>query len=210
MTAFWRLSPVTLWVLALCGLVELTLTLADFRIVVEIFRLRQTAFEFAGFWPGLLRDWAPNYLGQPVLMFLTYSFLHVGPSHFLSNMASLIYLDIVGMQHFGTRRYAAIYVASIFGGAVGYGLLARGLVPMVGASGAIFGLAGAIVAWDYLDRRRDMASLWPVLAMIGYLAGLNLLLWYVMDGHLAWETHLGGAVAGGLCAVWFYRPPVSD
>lgn len=72
---------------------------------------------------------------------------------------------------------------------------------MVGASGALFGLAGAIVAWDYLDRFLLSEGLWPVLRTVLFLVGLNIALWWAMGGQLAWETHLGGFVTGWVMAM---------
>jgi membrane associated rhomboid family serine protease len=95
-------------------------------------------------------------------------------------------------------RYAAIYVASILGGAAAYGLLAPDYSPMVGASGALFGLVGALVAWDARERRALRLTMRPVLRVIVILALMNLVLWWAMDGHLAWQTHLGGFLAGAL------------
>jgi len=94
------------------------------------------------------------------------------------------------------------------GGGLGFGLLNHGAAPMIGASGAIFGLAGALTVWDAGRRRR--AGLWSraPLIMLG-LAGLNLVIWVMQAGNLAWETHLGGFVAGGLAAWGFAAYPRS-
>lgn len=206
MTLRWRPSPVTLWILALCSVVEAVLIAADIG-AIDVFRLRQTAFEYLGFWPGLLRDWRPNYPGQPALMFLTYSVIHVGPSHFLSNMVTLFVLDAMGCGRMGTGRYFLIYGASIAGGAAGYAGLAKGLVPMVGASGALFGLAGALLTWDFIDRRREGARPMNVVVALALFAGFNVLLWYAMKGQLAWETHLGGFLTGAAVSRLIYTPP---
>jgi rhomboid protease GluP len=66
---------------------------------------------------------------------------------------------------------------------------------MVGASGAIFGLAGALTVWDAGSRRS--AGQWnrAPLILLG-LAGVNLAMWWLQSGNLAWETHLGGCIAG--------------
>lgn len=200
-----RISPVTSIVFAACAAIELTLTAADLGLV-EPPRLRQTTYEYAGFWPGLLDDWRPNYPAQPYLMFFTYGFLHGGIVHLGVNMLTLFSLGAAISDRVGEFRYSAIYGASILGGAAGFGLLAPGLVPMVGASGALFGLAGAIIAWEFLDRRRLRVSIAPVWRMVVLLAGLNLVLWWAMDGHLAWETHLGGFLTGLAVAALLDRP----
>jgi membrane associated rhomboid family serine protease len=72
---------------------------------------------------------------------------------------------------------------------------------MVGASGALFGLAGAILAWDYIDRFSVEERLWPVARAALLLVGLNIALYYAMGGILAWQAHLGGFVAGWISAL---------
>ena len=60
---------------------------------------------------------------------------------------------------------------SLIGGAVGFVLLSNVSAPMVGASGALFGLIGAIVAWEYDDLRAEGASVMH-LAVDAKLAGI--------------------------------------
>jgi membrane associated rhomboid family serine protease len=135
-------------------------------------------------------------------MFLTYSVFHGGFWHFLFNMVTLVSLGAAIHDRGGIPRYAAIYVSSILGGAVVYALLAPNYNPMVGASGALFGLVGALVAWDTAERRALRLTLRPVLRVILILAVMNLVLWWAMDGQLAWQTHLGGFLAGAAAAAY--------
>ena len=72
---------------------------------------------------------------------------------------------------------------------------------MVGASGGLFGLAGAILAWEYVDRFVLREALWPVARAVLLLVALNVLLYYAMDRLLAWEAHLGGFIAGWIMAL---------
>ena len=80
-------------------------------------------------------------------------------------------------------------------------LLADGLRPMVGASGSLFGLLGAILAWEYLDHETPREARYYIAKVILVLAVLNLLLWWAMGGQLAWQTHLGGFLAGWIAAL---------
>lgn len=163
--------------------------------------LRGLALEYLAFWPGLLGTWRPNYAAQPWAMFLTYGFLHGGLAHFAVNMVTLWSLGVWVIERVGAGRFAVIYALSLLGGAAAFALLAADLRPMVGASGALFGLAGAVLAWETRDRFEGAVSLWPVVRAVGLLAGLNLVLWWAMDGLLAWQTHLGGFVAGWASAL---------
>jgi len=180
--------------------VELALQLADLGVIGPA-RLRFLAYEYMGFWPGLLGPWRPNYTAQPYLMFLSYSFVHGGLVHLVVNMITLWQLGRAVLARVGLRGFLGLYFAAILGGAAGFGLLAERLQPMIGASGGLFGLVGGLVAWAYIDRLSLAKGLWPVARAIMLLVLLNAVLWWAMDGRLAWQTHLGGFVAGWIAAV---------
>lgn len=163
--------------------------------------MRALAYEYFGFWPGILVGWAPNYPLQPWTMFLTYAFLHGGLMHLAVNLLTLWSLGREVMSRVGPWGFLAIYALSMLGGAIGFALLGHGFRPMVGASGALFGLAGAFLAWNYVDRFTHRLGLWPVARAVGLLIALNIILYYAMDRLLAWETHLGGFVAGWVVAM---------
>jgi len=163
--------------------------------------VRGLVLENGAFWPGLLRDWRPNYAVQPWTMFVTYGFLHSGLIHLAVNMLALWSLGLRAIERVGVGGFALLYGASLIGGAIAFGLLAADLRPMVGASGALFGLAGAVLAWERFDRSSGGLSPWPVAQAVALLLALNLVLWWAMDGLLAWQTHLGGFATGWLVAV---------
>lgn len=193
-----------LWVLvfliALCCVVEGVLQLADRQIIAAV-RLRSLAYEYGGFWAGLLHSWEPNYPRQPYVMFLTYGFLHGGVLHLAVNMVTLWSLGQAVLDRVGVRGFVLLYAASLLGGGVGFALLASTLAPMVGASGALFGLAGGLLAWGYVDRFTLQEALWPVARAAGLLLLMNVVMWWALNGQLAWETHLGGFVAGWVAAL---------
>lgn len=191
-----------IWALVgLCAAIEAVLSLGDLGLL-GMGRLRQTVFDYGAFWPGLLRGgWRPNYPGQGLAMFVTYGFLHGGMVHMATNMLTLLSLGPLVAQRTGARGLALLYAGSILGGAGGFGLLAANYQPMVGASGALFGLAGGLLAWDYVDRFTSRIRLWPVARMALFLVAMNLALWWALDGQLAWETHLGGFAAGWVLAL---------
>ena len=189
-----------IFLIALCCAVELVLQLADWRIVGSP-RLRTLAYEYGGFWAGLLQSWSPNYPNQPYWMFLTYGFLHGGVLHLAINMVTLWSLGQAVLDRVGTRGFVLLYSASLLGGAAGFALLASTLAPMVGAAGALFGLAGGLLAWGYVDRFTLRQALWPVARAAGLLLVMNLVMWWALEGQLAWETHLGGFISGWLAAM---------
>lgn len=194
------LARPALVLMGVCTLIELALQFGDIGLV-DIPRVRAVAIEYAGFWPGLLANWQPNYPFQAALMFVTYGFLHAGLVHLALNMITLISLAHPVVARVGNLKFLAIYGLSLLGGGAGYALLAGNLRPMVGASGALFGLAGAILAWDYVDRFIRSTGLWPVARAALLLAALNVALYYAMGGTLAWEAHLGGFIAGWVAAL---------
>ncbi len=116
-------------------------------------------------------------------------------------MFTLFSLGRAVVDRVGPRGFLALYTASVLGGALGFGLLAKSTQPMVGASGGLFGLVGGILAWNYIDRFITARRLWPVWRAVGLLILLNLVLWWAMDGLLAWQTHLGGFLAGWVAAI---------
>ena len=197
--------PAVLWVLLVaCALPEMVLEGADAGLWGTP-QWRTLAYSWGGFWPGLLHGWQPNYAAQPWAMFVTYGFLHGGLAHVTVNMISLVSLGLPIIARVDQRRFALLYAVALVGGGLGYGLLSTAPTPMVGASGALFGLAGAWVAWDYADQFAAGEVLWPVLRMVALLVGLNLAMWWAMAGQLAWQTHLGGFVAGWIMA-WLVDP----
>ena len=189
--------------IGLMVLIELILNLADYQLIGTA-RWRALAYQNAGFWAGLVYDWRPNYFGQPSLMFLTYSFLHGDFLHMATNMVTLAALGLVALHRVGTNGFAAIYVTSAISGAVAFALLTNSSQPMVGASGALFGLVAAWLIWDARDRMRTRRGIGLIAVYVLGLVLLNLVMWLWLEGQLAWETHLGGAL-GGAFVTWL-RP----
>ncbi|WP_299792786.1 rhomboid family intramembrane serine protease [uncultured Marivita sp.] len=195
--------------IATCCAIELALVLSDRAVIVPL-HVRQLAYDYGAFWPGLLGNWKPNYAAQPYTMFLTYSFLHGGIVHLVVNMISLWSLGNAVLNRVGQVRFVLLYFGSSLGGSAVFAMLAPTLRPMVGASGSLFGLLGAIVAWDYLDRYSNLEGLRDAARVVAILVGLNLVLWWAMDGQLAWQTHLGGFLAGWVVALLIKRKPLED
>ncbi len=193
--------PGAVWaIFALSALPELALLGADFGLWGRPW-WRTVAYEYAGFWVGLLGNWRPNYSFQPILMFVTYGFLHAGLWHFALNMTTLFALTPPLVARIGTGRFLVLYGVSLLGGALGFAALSRAAAPMVGASGALFGLVGGYMSLEF---RRRIADGRPVGPLAGAAAGLvlgNALIWWITAGRLAWETHLGGFLIGWVVAL---------
>lgn len=187
-----------------CCVIEVALSLSDVG-VIEPARLRRLAYDYGAFWPGLIDNWKPNYAAQPYAMFVTYGFLHGGLAHLAVNMITLWSLGGAVLNRIGQGSFVILYLGTSLGGAAGMALLAHGLRPMVGASGSLFGLLGAILAWEYMDQHTVREGRLHVARVILLLAGLNLVLWWAMGGQLAWQAHLGGFLTGWIAAFLINR-----
>ena len=85
-----RPAPILLWIVATCALFEIVFTLAESPFL-GFPALRRTAIMYGAFWPGLLGEWQPLFVGQKLTMFVTYAFLHAGFMHMLFNMLLLVH-----------------------------------------------------------------------------------------------------------------------
>ncbi len=125
---------------------------------------------------------------------LTGAFLHVDLLHIGFNMVALYFGGRLLEPAIGTTRFVFIYVASLFAGALGALLLSGPDQLTIGASGAIFGVFGAAFV---LARGRGLDH---VAQSIGVLVLVNLVI-DVSDPEISLGGHLGGLVAGFLCAL---------
>ena len=182
-------------IVAICVVIEVLLSAADAGLISGR-SLRIQAIAVAGFRIEVLGPVQPVYPGHPAVMFLSYSFLHAGLIHLGVNMVTLLGLGAAVVQRAGQRYFLWLYVFSALGGSICYLVIGPAGVPMVGASGALFGLVGALAGWDVAAARIARKSIAPALRFILLLVVLNVVLWWIADGQLAWQTHLGGGVIG--------------
>lgn len=129
---------------------------------------------------------------------LTAAFLHYGTLHLLLNMFALVSLGPELERALGRGRFLALYLlCGIAGNAASYALGPE-FTRAAGASGAIYGLAGA---WLVLSRRRK-EDLGPI---VGFLA-LGFAITFLPDLNIDWRAHLGGFVAGALLGAALFLP----
>jgi rhomboid protease GluP len=130
-------------------------------------------------------------------------FLHIGLIHLMFNSYALYAVGQDVERLYGSGRFLVIYFLSGLGGSLASFVLGAGGIS-AGASGAIFGLFGASIAYFYLHRAafgpRGQAQLRSLLM----LAGVNLVLGFTVPGinNLA---HMGGLVFG-LALGWLLAP----
>jgi membrane associated rhomboid family serine protease len=124
---------------------------------------------------------------------VTAMFLHASLLHLAFNMLALYWLGTVVEQALGTWRFLLIYFVSGLAGSAGALLLSSPLQQTVGASGAIYGIMGALLILEY---RATGSFAGPVLAFIV----LNLALTFAIP-NISVGGHLGGLVGGILATL---------
>jgi membrane associated rhomboid family serine protease len=120
---------------------------------------------------------------------ITAGFVHSPDSfwHILLNVYSIYIFGRVIEPMLGPTRFLVLYLVSIFGGSAMVLWLSEPVVPVVGASGAFFGLMGA-----YLIMLRAIGDNSGLL--VGLIA-VNLAFGFLVPG-ISWQGHLGGLLAG--------------
>ncbi len=131
-------------------------------------------------------------------------FLHIGLLHLLVNAYALFLLGRILEQVYGYGRFALIYVGAGIGGSFLSMMLSNSVAA--GASGAIFGIAGAMLVTGFL-RRECVPRRWGRAFGIGILPFivLNLIFGFSIPGIDNWG-HLGG-LAGGMLMAALIPPP---
>jgi membrane associated rhomboid family serine protease len=140
------------------------------------------------------------------LTFITYTFLHAGWMHLISNMLFLwVFADNVE-DAFGYFAFVLFYLLCGIAGALAHVLMAPdSLAPLIGASGAVSGVIGAYVLL-YPKARIWILLLYRIplrISAIWVLGGWFLLQVFSVltagtgsEVQVAWWAHIGGFIAG--------------
>ena len=161
-----------------------------------------SVFYLIGLIPGvglyvqnLLAFYAPLAYLQPWRL-LTVTLVHASIFHIAFNMLALWALGRSLEPLLGRWRFLALYLLSALGGSVLTALLAPTTV-VVGASGAVWGLLGAM----FIIGRHLGANV----TAIAVLLGINLVITFLPGSNIAWQAHIGGGLVGALIGVIFAR-----
>jgi membrane associated rhomboid family serine protease len=168
-------------------------------------------------------DLIPTGLGPQIWTFLTYAFLHADFTHLFVNTIWLLPFGTAVARRFGSFRFALMFIATSVAGALAHLATHSGeIVFMIGASGAVSGLmaaslrfafqrGGPIESWRRADAASYMIPAEPlskalrnprVFIFVLMWFGLNILFGVgvsVVPGtaqEVAWQTHIGGFLAG--------------
>jgi membrane associated rhomboid family serine protease len=132
---------------------------------------------------------------------LTAGFLHNGPIHLLFNMLALYVLGRDLESVLGHGRFVAVYLTALLGGSAAVMVFYGPTDGVAGASGAVFGLMGALVV--VLRRLR-----FPLGQVIGLIV-VNVVISVVIPG-ISLIGHLGGLVVGAAATAGLVYAPVRN
>ena len=157
---------------------------------------------FGGMYPEFMQqgDW---------WRLVTAMFLHFGIEHLLSNMFMLWFVGNMLLKALKPWQYAIVYLISGLGGSLAsyeMMVLAHDYAISAGASGAIYGIVGALfwVVLRHGGRFETIRTKQMVLAVVCYVS-----YGFTTEGVDAW-AHLGGMVAGFLMTAILYHPKKQD
>jgi membrane associated rhomboid family serine protease len=145
------------------------------------------------------RTWVDGVSDGAYWQLFTSAFTHIEIWHIGFNMLALWFLGPQLEQAIGRGRFVALYLISALAGSTMVYWLAAPAGSTIGASGAIFGLMGALLVLAF----KVGGNTQPVLAWIG----INFLITVVGRGFISWQGHLGGFLGGMLiAAILVYAP----
>jgi membrane associated rhomboid family serine protease len=174
-----------------------TAVLIAINVIVYLAELSQGAGGFGDLSTRTIYDFGglfgPAVAAGDWWRLVTSGFVHVSLIHIGFNMVLLFLLGRLLEPALGSVRFVAVYFAALLAGSLGVMLLDPNAVS-AGASGAIFGLAGAIFV---IARGRGMGE---IANQIGFLIVINLVFTF-SAANISAGAHLGGLVGGVLCGL---------
>ena len=173
-----------------------TFILIALNVAVYVAEIASGAGGLEGSSSSLVPEFAlfgPSVAGGEWYRLVTCGFLHASLWHLAGNMILLYFLGRILEPGIGTVRFVAVYAVSLLAGSFG-ALLLTPFSLTFGASGAVFGILAATFA---IARGRGVDAL---ASTVGILILLNLALSFGVPG-ISLGAHLGGLVAGFLCAL---------
>lgn len=141
----------------------------------------------------------PGVANGAVWQLFTSAFTHVSLFHIGFNMFALWSLGPQLEMAVGRTRFLALYLLSALAGSTAVYFLSGEYGATVGASGAIFGLMGALLVIAH----KVGGNVQSILTWIG----INFVITLVGRGFISWQGHLGGFIGGlVIAAILVYAP----
>jgi len=140
----------------------------------------------------------PGVVDGAYWQLLTSAFTHVEVWHIGFNMLALWVLGPQLELAIGRMRFLALYLLSALAGSTLVYWAAPEYVPTLGASGAVFGLMGALLVVAY----RVHGNTQGILVWIA----INAVFTFTVP-HISWQGHLGGFLGGVLIAALLVYAP---
>lgn len=205
---------VALLILVISYFKKLSMTLALiianlFVFVLSVFYSNEIISDL-GFRPIYL---SPDFIPQIYTLF-TSMFVHGGFEHILVNMIVLFLIGLPFEHRIGGKKFLLIYIFTGFSATLFYSLFnLNSIIPLVGASGAVFGILGAFAAAYPTDK-----IIFPIPAFIMILARIPV--WvaammfaaletfyfaFVVGDNIAHLAHIGGIISGVVISAIFLR-----
>lgn len=136
---------------------------------------------------------------------ITSMFLHFGLQHLFNNMFLLLFMGDQLEKWVGKGKYLLIYLGSGFAGnllSLFWELRTRQFYVSAGASGAVFGVIGAllVIVVQNKDRVKDFT-----VTRLGFMILLTIYYGFQTAG-INNAAHIGGIIAGILLAILLVRP----
>jgi membrane associated rhomboid family serine protease len=172
-----------------------TSVLIAINVIVYLVEILRGPGGVSGISPQMYFDFALNGVevaGGGWYRLVTGGFLHQNIWHILLNMVALYFGGRLVEPAIGTRRFLALYFASLLAGSFGALVVSGPTAFTVGASGAIFGIFGAAFV---IARGRGLTT---VASELGILIALNLAFTLGYPG-VSIGGHFGGLIGGAIC-----------
>lgn len=126
---------------------------------------------------------------------ITCMFLHSGMSHLTSNMLVLVALGDILERKIGHVKFFILYVIAGIGGgltSIGYGYYSDNIVSSIGASGAVFGMVGALLLLVIINR-----GSFSTISLPRLIFAIALLIYDgLMSENIDNAAHIGGLLTG--------------
>jgi membrane associated rhomboid family serine protease len=127
---------------------------------------------------------------------ITAAFLHANLIHIGFNMLALWWIGAPVEQYLGRARFIGLYFVAGLAGSAG-ALLQAPLAPTVGASGAIFGILGAMLILEWQATGRFGGNAMTLIV-------INLVFSFTFS-NISWGGHVGGLIGGILATLAYAR-----